>query len=431
MATMTFYKPVDLLHDLQIEDEITILNATQIQVQDQDRMDTTNFFGTFVYNASGLSSGTVTKANNYFNGILEWQAVGSWSATTLMGFLAAQNISGLVASAFSGNDTFNGSSGNDGFNGFTGNDIFNGNAGDDTLFGGDGNDSLYGGAGNDILLGGAGNDLLSGSDSFDIANYATATGGVKVSLALLSAQVTGGAGTDTLLSIEGLFGGAGNDSLSGSSGNNFINGSTGNDTINGGDGHDTIIGGAGSDLMLAGNGTDTVSYRGTVASVTASLAITAAQNTVGAGTDTLSGFENLMGGFASDKLTGNASGNWLDGLTGNDTLTGGAGSDHFAFDTMLNGTTNVDTISDFQHGIDFISPDHVYFGKLTGGALLPGGSFKANSTGTATDGNDYIVYNTLTGALCYDSDGNGTGAAIKFAILTGHPSLGAGDIFVL
>lgn len=431
MATMTFYKPVDLLHDLQIEDELTILNTSQIQVQDQDRMDTWNFFGNFVYNPAGLSSGTVTKANYSLNGTLEWQAVGSWSATTLMGYLAAQNISGLMASAFSGNDTFNGSSGNDGFNGFTGNDILNGNGGDDTLFGGDGNDGLYGGAGNDMLFGGAGNDVLSGGDGFDIANYATATGGVKVSLALTSAQVTGGAGTDTLLSIDGLFGGAGNDSLTGSVGDNYINGSTGNDSINGGDGHDTIIGGSGNDILVAGNGTDTVSYYGTTAAVTVSLAITAAQNTVGAGSDTLSGFENLMGGFVSDRLTGNASGNWIDGLTGNDTLTGGGGSDHFAFDTMLNATTNVDTILDFQHGVDFLSPDHRFFSKLTGGALLPAVNFVANVSGVAIDSNDYVVYNTTTGALTYDADGSGAGAAIKFAILNGHPAIAAGDFYIL
>ena len=61
--------------------------------------------------------------------------------------------------------------------------------------------------------------------------------------------------------------------------------------------------------------------------VTVSLAITSAQNTVTAGKDTLSGFENLTGSEFNDTLTGNSGNNVLTGLAGNDTIDGGTGAD--------------------------------------------------------------------------------------------------------
>jgi Ca2+-binding RTX toxin-like protein len=67
-------------------------------------------------------------------------------------------------------------------------------------------------------------------------------------------------------------------------------------------------------------------------------ATTSAQNTGGAGNDTVSGFENLIGSDFSDVLTGSAAVNVIDGGDGNDVirggggghdLTGGAGNDRF------------------------------------------------------------------------------------------------------
>jgi Ca2+-binding RTX toxin-like protein len=71
-----------------------------------------------------------------------------------------------------------------------------------------------------------------------------------VSLAINSAQNTGGAGTDDLLSFENLTGSAFDDVLTGSSGANVLSGLAGNDTLNGEGGADTLIGGAGIDKFL-------------------------------------------------------------------------------------------------------------------------------------------------------------------------------------
>ena len=124
---------------------------------------------------------------------------------------------------------------------------------------------------------------------------------MTVSLAIAGPQDTVGAGVDTLIGIERLIGSSSNDTLTGDGLANRIDGGAGDDTIDGGAGNDILIGGLNS---AAG---DTVSYASSAAGVTVSLAIqdgVTAQNTLGAGTDTLSGFENLTGSAFNDTLTG-------------------------------------------------------------------------------------------------------------------------------
>ena len=58
--------------------------------------------------------------------------------------------------------------------------------------------------GTSTLVGGLGDDTLNGGGNVDTASYAGATSGVTVSLVVAAAQSTGGAGADTLISIENL-----------------------------------------------------------------------------------------------------------------------------------------------------------------------------------------------------------------------------------
>jgi Ca2+-binding RTX toxin-like protein len=112
-------------------------------------------------------------------------------------------------------------------------DIF-GQDGDDNLSVNEANGAmpavhLFGGNGNDILTGGSGNDLLFGQAGNDVLN--------------------GGGGSDLL------FGGDGND---------VMDGGTGNDQLFGGAGDDRMIWnpGGGTDLFEGGDGNDTAEVNG-------------------------------------------------------------------------------------------------------------------------------------------------------------------------
>lgn len=204
--------------------------------------------------------------------------------------------------------------------GAAGMDSFSGIEG---LIGGQSSDRLTGNALNNLLAGGLGNDTLDGgAGSSDTASY-TGSAPVSVSLAAVGAQDTNGAGVDTLIRIENLTGGSGNDTLTGDAGANILSGGFGNDFLTGGNGNDTLDGGA---------GTDTAFYHTDGAGVRVSLSISGSQNTQGAGTDSLSGIENVYGSNSTDILIGNESHNILSGRNGNDYLIGFHGNDYVSGD---------------------------------------------------------------------------------------------------
>lgn len=192
--------------------------------------------------------------------------------------------------------------GNELNNRITGNDLDNklmGMAGNDTLIGNDGDDTLQGGAGNDVLNGGYGTD---------IAIYTDATAGVKVSLATTALQVTGGAGTDTLIDIEDLLGSSFNDTLTGSADSNYIGDGAGNDSVSAGAGDDELYASAGNDTIDGGDGSDTFIFADVTVASKLNLNSIIAQDT-GSGTDLISNIENIVGSSLNDVFTGNSSNN--------------------------------------------------------------------------------------------------------------------------
>ena len=130
----------------------------------------------------------------------------------------------------------------------------------------------------------------------------------------------------------------------------------------------------------------------------------------------------------NDTLLGGAGDDYLSGGEGRDKLTGGTGSDQFVFDAALNRSTNVDTITDFVSGLDKIVLDNEIFSKFTAGEDI---SDHFSATGRALDSDDYLIYSASNKTLYYDADGNGSGSAVAFAVLTGISSLIANDLFVM
>jgi Ca2+-binding RTX toxin-like protein len=97
--------------------------------------------------------------------------------------------------------------------------------------------------------------------------------------------------------------------LSGTAGNDTLTGAGTNDTLSGLAGNDVLIGGAGNDALDGGADSDTASYAGATGAVTALLWNSQA---TGAGTDTLTSIENLIGSGFNDRLDGDNSANSLE-----------------------------------------------------------------------------------------------------------------------
>ena len=197
--------------------------------------------------------------------------------------------------------------------GGTGADTITGNGVANWLQGNAGNDTLNGGSGDDRLSGGSGTNALNGGSGSDTADYsAGVTAAVSANLGTGAATYNAGAAHDNFNSVENIRGSVFSDTLTGDGNANVIEGNLGNDTLDG------------------AAGLDTVSYANASAGVTVNLATAAAQNTVSAGSDTLSNFENILGSDFNDTLSGNGLANVITGGAGNDSLDGAGGADTLA-----------------------------------------------------------------------------------------------------
>jgi len=197
--------------------------------------------------------------------------------------------------------------------------------------------------------------------------------------------LAGTAGDDVLVA------GTGDNVINAGDGNDVLTAGAGNNELHGGAGNDLLYSGAGNDLLDGGDGIDTASYAHATAGVKVDLSLLGAQNTLGAGTDTLTAIENLKGSDFDDTLTGDNHNNIITGGLGNDvlnggggddlligglgnnTLTGGAGADTFQW---LKGNSGHDVVTDFTPGAD----------KLDLSQLLQG------ENGTAASLDDYLHF---------------------------------------
>jgi serralysin len=198
-----------------------------------------------------------------------------------------------------------------------------GREGFDLLVGGAGDDNLYGGPDDDQLRGGGGADHLDGGEgTLDWASYHDSPAGVRVDLSTGTGEFADAEG-DRLFGIEVLLGSRFGDSLYGGDAYTEIWGDAGDDVLIAGSGGSLLEGAAGDDRLLCGEGLD-----------------------------------YLLGGAGSDILT-----SFLDG----DQLDGGEGADQFHFlpQSSPPGSTEQDTIFDFERRIDLID---LRFSKFENGS---------------------------------------------------------------
>jgi RHS repeat-associated protein len=361
------------------------------------------------------------------------------------------NIGSNFASGADGDDTISyveniiGSAYADNISGTTGSNVLRGGSGNDQFFAGGGGDQIFGEDGNDSILGYVGNDLIDGGSGTDAIDYWSISSAVTVNLA--TGISAGGAGNDTLVSIENLFGTSYGDTFIGNASINTLNGYAGNDYIEGG---------AGNDSLSGGDGIDTLGYANAVSAVTVNL--TAGTATGGDGTDTITGFENVTGSAHNDTITGNYMNNVIDGGEGDDTFVASTGTDSYyggyGTDTVdyaamgyastvdlsanyvtINGKTDyLENIENIKSGTqaDNMTGDgaanildggggHDTISGLGGHDHLKGGT--GNDTLTGGDGDD-----TLEGGIgsdtLYGGDGSDrayyTGASTNFIIYRDH-----------
>jgi Ca2+-binding RTX toxin-like protein len=330
---------------------------------------------------SGVISGTGNETNNQINGNAE--------ANTLSGLGGNDTLTGA-----GGADRLDGGAGNDNLGG--GDDLATGTGTNDTLIGGDGNDSLNGEGGADVLDGGLGDDLYVLADDDILIDAggrdAISIGGHDWTLPdfIEDAFVSFGA----TLSIFGnelnnmIIGHGWHSRLEGRGGNDWLDGAQFNDTLIGGDGNDVLLGGDDLDLLDGGAGNDT-----------------------------------LNGGLHNDVLSGG---------TGTDSLTGGGASDEFIFDQPTG--LHADAVTDFQSSDDRIVLDGAGLAATGPTGTFTGADPRFWAAAGATSGHDAddrVVYDTATGNLYYDADGDGASVAQRIATLQGAPTLAAADISVI
>ncbi len=290
-----------------------------------------------------------------------------------------------------------------------------------------------------MVLGTSGTYLLKASDvgkTVTVTASYTDGGGYSESKTSAASGIVGVVKTGTA-NADTMNGTAGNDMFYGGSGNDTLNGGNGDDRLDGGSGNDVLVGGTSNDVYVADVAADTVteaSGGGTDSVYTpASRTLPAnVENLFLIGTTASNGTGNdlaniLSGNTANNVLVGGLGNDTLIGGLGNDTLAGGAGKDMFRFHTAL--TANLDKITDFNVIDDTIQLENAIFTKLTATGVLNAAFLKIGAA--AADANDFIVYNKATGALFYDADGNGAGAAVQVATLGVNLAMTNADFVVV
>jgi Ca2+-binding RTX toxin-like protein len=254
-------------------------------------------------------------------------------------------------------------------------------------------------------------------------------------------------GSDSLIGIQSVLTGAGDDEIYGDDTENTIEAGAGADRVEARGGNDIIIGGSGGgdDIYDGGDGLDTLVYSSAKLGVTVDLSRPVNQASgPEIETDQVQNVENILGGSGNDFITGNSGRNeiygdagddFLRGEGGDDELDGGAGKDTAVFsgpraqyavvqvsnsklqvtDLRVGRPDGIDivlnvenfTFSDRTYSLDDIFDDYASTTTTTGSVAV-GGSATGNieTTGDA----DWFAVNLVAGTTYrFDLEGSDTG----------------------
>jgi Ca2+-binding RTX toxin-like protein len=218
-----------------------------------------------------------------------------------------------------------------------------GSSHDETITGNEKDNIIDGGLGNDTLIGGGGNDTVSYQSHNDVPTVGNESTLIFLGLGGGDGQYirrrTTPSGSQEV-EVDFL---RGFTNITGSNHDEQIAGNEQDNIIDGGDGNDFITGGLGNDILIGGRGNDTVNYSdfgrqlvpGEVDTI--SLGVNGADGSytrIGTQvleTDVLRGFENIIGGLASETINGNEQANVLVTGGGSDIINGGGNNDSYDF----------------------------------------------------------------------------------------------------
>jgi Ca2+-binding RTX toxin-like protein len=424
-------------------------SAGMIQV-----LDSGNVVGT--YDPTQVTDVNVSASAGGNSSIIVDKSVGGLNATLTGG---AGNDT--LRYSGSGNATIFGGDGNDSITGGSGHSLLYGEGGNDTISGSSGSATIFGGTGSDVITGGtAGNNAIylqatpfsvrAGGGSGNLLDASAVTTNLKLDLNGFQ-TVYGGSGVNTFNDSGSgditIFGGAGNDKITGGSGHNVIYGVGGNDTLSGGLGSATIFGGAGADSITGGAAGNNEVYLVeapaflSAGSSTGNLLDASAVTTPmtldlngfqkvygGSGgntfTDSGSGDITIFGGTGDDNITGGSGHNVIYGIAGNDTLNGSSGS------ATIFGSTGTDSITGGAAGNNIIYLQAVPAFVTSGGGtnnILDASAVTADMTLDLTNlgfqkvydgsGNNEVTYSGSADIILFGGAGN---ELFNFSGSSGH-----------
>ena len=251
-------------------------------------------------------------------------------------------------------------------------------------------DTILGDSNDNVITIMGANNYVDGGGGTNTIDYSHATSGVTIDLTMYVATNDGFGGTDDLYNIQNIIGSNFGDLITGN----------GNNVITCGSGDDYVIDGGGNNVFDGGGGTNTLSYEADPAGVTVDLATGTATNGF-SGTDTISNFQNVVGSYYDDVITGDSHNNIIDGGGGNNTLDGGGGINTLDYShdpgsvivelssgIAYNGYGGTDTISNFQNVIGSASNDDI-FGDLNNNVISGGAGDNTLDGGGGTNTLDY------------------------------------------